>query len=94
MHVNSGITPEETRLVRAEECIERALALDPECGQAIFVRGIVSGLRGRLEEGVSARPSRSADANLLAQRAGSVVTPKFGPVPWLHLNLLAHRGAI
>jgi tetratricopeptide (TPR) repeat protein len=71
MHVNSGITPEETRLVRAEECIERALALDPECGQAIFVRGIVSGLRGRLEEGVtdvvSAHERTPGDANVLTE---------------------------
>jgi serine/threonine protein kinase/Tfp pilus assembly protein PilF len=71
MHVNSGLTPEETRLVRAEECIERALALDPECGQAIFVRGIVSGLRGRLEEGVtdvvSAHERTPGDANVLTE---------------------------
>ncbi len=71
MHVNSGITPDETRLVRAEECIDRALALDPECGQAIFVRGIVSGLRGRVEEAVadlvSAHERNPGDANLLTE---------------------------
>lgn len=71
MHMNSGITPDRTRLVRAEECARRALALDPDCGQAIFVRGIVWGSRGRVEEAVSdlvaAHAHNPGDANVLTE---------------------------
>jgi tetratricopeptide (TPR) repeat protein len=71
MRVNSGITPDETRLVRAEECVRRALALDPDCAQAIFVRGIVSGSRGRVEEALSdlltPHAHNPGDANVLTE---------------------------
>jgi eukaryotic-like serine/threonine-protein kinase len=71
MHVNSGVSSDETRLGRADECVGRALALDPACGQAIFVRGIVAGLRGRVEESVpdllSAHERNPSDANVLTE---------------------------
>jgi serine/threonine protein kinase len=71
MHVNSGITPEEGRLVQAEECARKALALEPDSYQGIFVRGIVAALRGRLEEGVrdllAAHQQNPGDANVLTE---------------------------
>jgi TolB-like protein/Tfp pilus assembly protein PilF len=71
MYVNGGIAPDESRLVRADECARRALALDPESYQAVFVRGIVAGLRGRLEDAVqdlvSAYQRNPGDANVLTE---------------------------
>ena len=71
MHVNSGLTPGEARLIRADECARRALALEPDSYHAIFVRGIVAALRGRVEEGVrdllSAHERNAGDANVLTE---------------------------
>ncbi len=60
--------PVEGALDNAHELAERALALDPDCHLAIFVRGLVAGSRGRPEAGLidlhRAQTLRPGDANV------------------------------
>jgi serine/threonine protein kinase len=71
MHVNSGINPDEGRLTRAEECARKALTLEPDLYQGIFLRGLVAALQGRLEEAVrdllAAHERNPGDANVLSE---------------------------
>jgi serine/threonine protein kinase/tetratricopeptide (TPR) repeat protein len=48
--VNMNIVPADTMLPRATEYAQRALTIEPDHALAIFVRGLVFGNRGRLEE--------------------------------------------
>ncbi len=48
--VNIMLAPPEVGLARAAKFADRALALDPDCALGIFVRGIVAGLRGKVEQ--------------------------------------------
>ena len=66
----SQVSPEEG-LGQASDLVERALALDPDFPLAVFVRGLVAGLRGRPELALPdlyrAHESWPNDANVLAE---------------------------
>ena len=48
--VNTTLVTPDVGLARAAEYADRALALDPDCALGIFVRGLVAGLRGQIEQ--------------------------------------------
>ncbi|MFQ5705132.1 MAG: protein kinase [Gemmatimonadales bacterium] len=70
-YVNVMIRPEERYLDQAAECATRALALDPDNHLGIFVRGLVAGLKGEVENALAdlgrARELRPGDANVLTE---------------------------
>jgi Tfp pilus assembly protein PilF len=61
----------EQALTRATDLADRALALDPNCYLAIFVRGLVAGARGQPEAGLvdlyRAHALRPGDTNVLLE---------------------------
>ncbi len=69
--VNVLIRPDERWLDEAEDLVRRALAIDADHYLAIYVRGIIAGLRGRREQAVAdlhrAHLRRPGDANVLAE---------------------------
>jgi serine/threonine protein kinase/tetratricopeptide (TPR) repeat protein len=69
--VNTLRVPAEVGLVRAEELVSRALALDPDFPLAIFVRGLVAGNRGQVERALAdlyrAHELWPGDANILVE---------------------------
>ncbi len=69
--VNMNLAPAALRLPQASEHVDRALAIDPRHALAIFVRGLVSGSRGRPEEALPdlylAHELWPGDANILAE---------------------------
>ncbi|MFV1989009.1 MAG: protein kinase [Gemmatimonadota bacterium] len=69
--VNTNLVPAEEGLPRASELVSRALSIDPDCHLAIFVRGLVAGLRGQPEVALKdlyrANELRPGDANVLAE---------------------------
>jgi len=69
--VNMNLAPASVSLPRALDLVERALALEPGHALAIFVRGLVSGARGRQEEALPdlylAHEMWPVDANVLAE---------------------------
>ena len=71
--------PVEGALDSAEELAERALALEPDCHLAIFVRGLVAGSRGRPEAGLvdlhRAQTLHPGDANVALELAGTRSRP-------------------
>jgi len=69
--VNSMMDPDERHLDEAAECSRRALALDPQNHLAIFVRGLVAGLRGQTADALRdcqrSYQLRPSDPNALAE---------------------------
>jgi serine/threonine-protein kinase len=68
-YVNVMVRPDEQYLDQADGLAARALAIDPDHYFAIFVRGLVAGLRGETERALKdlhrARALRPGDSNLL-----------------------------
>jgi len=48
--VNTNRIPANTGLARASDLVERALSIESDFALAIYVRGLVAGLRGRVED--------------------------------------------
>jgi tetratricopeptide (TPR) repeat protein len=69
--VNMSLDPSPTALEEADALAHRALALDPDCYLAIFVRGLVAGTRGQPEIGLvdlyRAHHLRPGDGNVLVE---------------------------
>lgn len=69
--VNFNIAPASEGLGRAAEYVERALALDKGSSLAIFVRGLVAGMRGQAEDALvdlyRAHELRPGDSNVLTE---------------------------
>lgn len=69
--VNTNVVAAEEGLSRAGDFVARALALDPDLALAIYVRGLVAGSRGRLEDALPdlyrAQTLSPNDANMLAE---------------------------
>jgi serine/threonine protein kinase/tetratricopeptide (TPR) repeat protein len=69
MYVNVMVRPEEQCLDQAAALAARALTIDPDHYLAIFVRGLVAGLRGQTEHALKdlrrARELRPGDSNIL-----------------------------
>jgi len=69
--VNMHVVPPDDGLSRASELVDRALAVDPDFYLAIYVRGLVAGLRGRPEEALAdiyrAHAMRPGDPNILGE---------------------------
>jgi len=69
--VNTNVVAADEGLARAEDFVARALALDPDLALAIYVRGLVAGSRGRLEDALPdlyrAQALAPNDANMLAE---------------------------
>jgi tetratricopeptide (TPR) repeat protein len=69
--VNTNLVPAEQGLAQAAALVARALAVDPELPLAIFVRGLVAGSRGQLENALPdlyrAHGLAPNDANVLAE---------------------------
>jgi tetratricopeptide (TPR) repeat protein len=69
MYVNLMIRPEEQYLDQAAALATRALTIDPDHYLAIFVRGLVAGLRGETERALKdlrrAHKLRPGDSNIL-----------------------------
>ena len=69
--VNTSVDPSDTALEEADALANRALALDPDCYLAIFVRGLVAGTRGQPETGLvdlfRAHHLRPGDGNVLVE---------------------------
>ena len=73
MYVNVMVRPEERCLDEADALAARALTMDPDHYLAIFVRGLVAGLRGQTERALidlrRARELRPGDSNILVNVA-------------------------
>ena len=69
--VNMHVVPAEEGLARASEFVDRALAIDPDFYLALYVRGIVAGMRGRPEAALvdvyRAHSLRPNDPNILGE---------------------------
>ena len=69
-YVNVMVDPDERHLDEAEALAARALAIDPDHYMAIYLRGIVAGLRGHTERALvdlhRARGMRPGDTNVLS----------------------------
>jgi TolB-like protein len=69
--VNMFVAPAEEGLARASELVSRATALDPNHHVAIYVRGLVAGMRGQPEAALvdlyRAHGLRPGDANVLGE---------------------------
>ena len=69
-YVNVMVRPDERCLDQAAVLVERALAIEPDHYFALFVRGLVAGLRGQTESALKdlrrARELRPGDSNILA----------------------------
>ncbi len=70
-HVNMHVVPADEGLARASELVDQALAIDPDCYLAIYVRGLVAGMRGQPESALvdlyRAHALRPNDPNILAE---------------------------
>ena len=69
--VNAMLDPDERHLDEAADCARRALALEPDNYLALFLRGIVAGLRGEsanaLRDTHRAHQLRPGDSNVLTE---------------------------
>jgi len=69
--VNGMFDPDERHLEEATDCVRRALTLDPQNHLAIFVRGLVAGMRGQtanaLHDCQRSYQLRPSDPNALAE---------------------------
>jgi serine/threonine-protein kinase len=69
-YVNVMVSPDERYLDQADALAKRALTIDPDHYFAIYLRGIVAGLRGQTERALidlhRARDLRPGDSNILS----------------------------
>ncbi|MDH3206831.1 MAG: protein kinase [Gemmatimonadota bacterium] len=69
--VNMNMAPRDEALTRASEFVDRALRLDPGSSSAVFVRGLIGGMRGQAETALvdlyRARELRPGDFNVLVE---------------------------
>ena len=73
MSANVMLTPTDESLGRAQHYADRAFALEPNLAQGIFVRGLITALRGRVEQALDdlrrAHELQPGDANLIVPLA-------------------------
>ena len=70
-NANAMLAPSQESLRQASECVDRALVLDANAPHAIFVRGLIAGLRGQVEAALAdthrALALLPGDANVLVE---------------------------
>ena len=54
-HVNIGVKPDESYLKLAEECVAKAIVLEPESAPGHHVRRLILWLRGNIQEAANER---------------------------------------